>query len=141
MSKFNSFMKGSVKAAEEVKLKLERFPEEIILRPLTAGEADKINERCFVNKAGRKGKQERSFDVVAYNRGICSASIIYPDLNDVALQDSYGVRGAEQLYSDMFLFGESAQILEKVTEISGLDETLDDDIEEAKNLSTEDQMK
>ncbi|WJY27478.1 phage tail assembly chaperone [Sporosarcina trichiuri] len=133
MSKFNAFMKGSVKAAEEVKMKLDRFPEEIVLRPLTAGEADKINERCFVNKTGRKGKQERSFDVVRYNRGVCSASIIYPDLNDAALQESYGVRGAEELYAEMFLFGESAQILEKVTEISGLNESLDDDIEEAKN--------
>ena len=133
MSKFNAFMKGNIKPAEDVKLKLERFGEEITLRPLTAGEADKINERCFVNKTGRKGKQERTFDVVAYNRGICAASIVFPDLNDADLQESFGVRGAENLYSEMFLLGESTQILTKVTEISGLDESADDEIEEAKN--------
>lgn len=133
MSKFQSFMKDKVKQAEEVKLKLERFPEEIVLRPITAGEADKINERCFVNKTGRKGKQERSFDVVAYNRGVSVSSMVFPDLNSEELQDSYGVRGAENLYSVMFLFGESAKILEKVTEISGLDDDINDDIEEVKN--------
>lgn len=133
MSKFNAFMKGNIKPAEDVTLKLDRFDEAVILRPLTAGEADKINDRCFVNKPGKKGKQERSFDVVAYNRGICAASIVHPDLNDAKLQESFSVRGAENLYSEMFLLGESTQILEKVTEISGLDTSIDDDIEEAKN--------
>lgn len=133
MSKFTAFLKGNVKAAEDVKLKLERFGEDVILRPLTAGEADKINETCFVNKVGKKGKQERVFDVVKYNRGICAASVVYPDLNDVELQDSYEVRGADNLYSKMFLLGESTQILNEVTEISGLNESIEDDIEEAKN--------
>lgn len=133
MSKFNAFMKGNVKETETVKLKLDRFPEAIELRPLTAGEADKINEKCFVNKPGLKGKQERVFDVVKYNRGINTASIVYPDLNDVELQESYGVRGAENLFSVMFYLGEAAQILEKVTEISGIGGSLTEDIEEAKN--------
>lgn len=133
MSNFKAFMKGNVKEVENVSLKLDRFDEAIVLRPLTAGEADAINERCFVNKPGRKGRQERVFDVVKYNRGVCSASIVYPDLNDSELQESYGVRGAENLYSELFLLGESTQILEKVTDISGLDTNINDDIEEAKN--------
>ena len=133
MSKFKAFMKSNAKAAEEVSLKLDRFDEAIVLRPLTAGEADKITDRCFINKPGKKGKQERTFDAVAYNRGICTASIIYPDLQDADLQNDYGVRGAEDLYANMFLLGESTQILEKVTEISGLGETINEDIEEAKN--------
>lgn len=133
MSKFSSFMKGKVKPAETVELKLDRFDEPIQLRALTAGEADEINARCFVNKPGAKGKQERIFDVVKYNRGVCVASIVYPDLNDAELQESYGVRGAENLYSEMFLLGEASLILEKVTEISGLDTSINDDIEEAKN--------
>lgn len=133
MSKFNAFMKGNVKEQETVKLKLDRFEEPIELRPLTSGEADKINDRCFVNKPGKKGKQERVFDVVKYNRGINTASIVYPDLNDAELQESYGVRGAENLFSEMFLLGEAAQILEKVTEISGIGGSLNEDIEEAKN--------
>ncbi|MED4377987.1 phage portal protein [Schinkia azotoformans] len=133
MSKFKAFMKGNVKEAENVSLKLDRFDEAIVLRPLSSGEADAISDRCYKNKLGRKGKQERVFDVVRYNREICVASMVYPDLNDSELQDSYGVRGADKLYNEIFYLGEATQILEKVTELSEIDVTLDEEIEEAKN--------
>jgi hypothetical protein len=133
MSKFKAFLKGNVKETENAPLKLDRFSEAIILRPLSSGEADLINDRCFKNRPGKKGKQERVFDVVKYNRELCVASIVHPDLNDKELQESYGVLGADNLYSKMFYLGEVNQILEKVTEISGLDQSIDDDIEEAKN--------
>lgn len=133
MSKLNAFLKGNVKQTENALLKLERFDEAIILRPLPSGEADKITDRCYANKPGKKGKQERVFDVVKYNREICIASIVFPDLNDAGLQESYEVRGADTLYSNMFLLGEANQILEKVTELSGIGEDINDHIEEAKN--------
>ncbi|TCJ01491.1 phage tail assembly chaperone [Cytobacillus praedii] len=133
MSKFKAFLKGNVKEAEQATLKLDRFDEAIILRPLSSGEADLISDRCYKNKPGRKGKQERVFDAIRYNREICVASVVHPDLNDSELQDSYGVRGADNLFSELFLLGEANQILEKVTEISGIDTTFDEEIEEAKN--------
>lgn len=133
MSKFKSFLKGNVKETQNASLKLERFDEAIVLRPLSSGEADGINERCFKNKPGKGGKQERVFDVIKYNRELCVASLVHPDLNDVDLQDSYGVRGAENVYSVMFYLGEANKILEKITEISGIDVSMDDEIEEAKN--------
>lgn len=133
MSNFKAFMKENVRQAEPVELKLERFSEAIKLRPLTSTESDAINERCFKNKPGRKGRQERVFDPVAYNRGISVASIVYPDLNDTELQKSYGVRGAEQLFGVMFWVGEASQISEKVSEISGLEYALEDEVEEVKN--------
>jgi hypothetical protein len=133
MSKFKAFLKGNVKAVENASLKLDRFSEDIVLRPLSSGESDVINDRCFKNRPGKGGKQERVFDLVKYNREISIASVVYPDLNDKELQESYGVLGADNLYSDMFLLGEANQILEKVTEISGLGKTMDEEIEEAKN--------
>jgi hypothetical protein len=133
MSKFKAFLKGNVKVVENASLKLDRFTEDIILRPLSSGESDVINDRCFKNRPGKGGKQERVFDVVKYNREISIASMVYPDLNDKELQESYGVLGADNLYSEMFLLGEANQILEKVTDISGLGKTMDEEIEEAKN--------
>jgi hypothetical protein len=120
MSKFKSFLKGNVKQTENASLKLERFDEAIILRPLSSGEADSINERCFKNKPGKGGKQERVFDVIKYNRELCVASLVFPDLNDSDLQASYGVLGAENLYSVMFYLGEANKILEKISEIRAL---------------------
>lgn len=133
MSKLNSFLKGNVKQIENETLKLERFAEAIVLRSLGSGEGDAISDQSFKNKPGKKGKQERVFDAVKYNRDICVASIVHPDLDDAELQESYGVRGADNLYSAMFSLGEANNILEKVTELSGLDEDINDDIDKAKN--------
>ncbi|MGM7683547.1 phage tail assembly chaperone [Cytobacillus sp. Hm23] len=133
LSKFKSFLKGNAKEVENASLKLDRFEEAIILRPLSSGEADLINERCFKNKPGRGGKQERVFDVVRYKRDLCVASIVFPDLNDKELQESYGVLGADNLYQKMFLLGEATQILEKASDISGITKSMDDLVEEAKN--------
>lgn len=126
-------MKENVAEAELIELPLSRFSEPLKLRAVPSEEADLINDRCFKNVAGKRGRQERVFDPVAYNRRINVAAIVYPDLNDTELQQSYGVRGAEALYGKMFLAGETTLISEKVQEISGLDETLEDQVDEAKN--------
>lgn len=130
---FQSFLKGNVAETANVSVKIARFPEEIVLRPLLSEEAEAIQDRSFKNVSGKKGKQERTFDVVRYNRDVCAASFVFPDLNDKELQNSYGVLGAGNLFSKMFYVGESSQILEKVTEISEIDKSTDDEIEEAKN--------
>lgn len=132
MSKFKSFLKGNVKEIENASLKLDRFDEAIVLRPLSSGEADKINDRCFRNKPGKNGKQERVFDGVKYSRELAVASIVHPDLNDKELQESYGTLGADNLYSKMFYLGEANKILEKITEISETSNSMDEEIEEAK---------
>lgn len=41
--------------------------------------------------------------------------------------------GAQELYGEMFNWGENALILEAITEASGLNTNVNDKIEEAKN--------
>lgn len=132
MSKLKAFLKGNYKELENTSLTLERFGEDIILRPLFE-ESETIQESCFQNKPGKKGKQERVFNSIKYNREVCVASIVHPDLNSTELQDDLGVRGADKAFLKLFSLGERTQILEKVTEINGLDEDANDEIEEAKN--------
>lgn len=132
MSNLKAFLKGSYKELENDSIKLDRFEEEIILRPL-GDESEKIQEGCFQNKAGKKGKQERVFNVVKYNREICVASIVHPDLTSAELQEDLGVRGADNAYLKLFSLGERNQILEKVTEINGIGQDINEEIEEAKN--------
>ena len=52
---------------------------------------------------------------------------------DKELQDSYGTMGASELFGTMFNWGESALILEAVTELSGINQTFQDKVDEAKN--------
>ena len=119
VSGLQAFLKQNKKGEETKDVLLPSFEEPVKIRVLSAREADLINDRCFVNKPGRNGRQERVFDGVKYNREICIASIVVPDLNDKELQDSYG--------------GESALILEAVTELSGINQTFQDKVDEAKN--------
>lgn len=132
MSKFKSFLKGNYKELENETIKLARFDEDLILRPL-GEESESIMESCFHNKPGKKGKQERTFNAVKYNREICVASIVHPDLTSTELQEDLGIRGADNAYLKLFSLGERNQILERVMEINGLDESADDEIEQAKN--------
>lgn len=132
MSKLTAFLKGNYKELKNESLTLERFGEDVILRPL-GEESETIQESCFQNKSGRKGKQERVFNAVKYNREVCVASIVHPDLTSTELQEDLGVRGADSAFLKLFSLGERNQILEKVTEINGLDDDINDDIEEAKN--------
>lgn len=133
MSEFKAFLKGNVDEVITEELRLERFSEAIVLRPLSADEGDRITKMCYVNKPGKKGKQERDFDAPKYNREICIAAIVYPDLNNTELQDSYGVKGASNLYSKLFYLGEANEILQKVMDISGFNSSIDEEIEKAKN--------
>lgn len=132
MSNLKSFLKGNYKELDNADVKLDRFEVPVILRPLFE-ESETIQENCFYNKPGKKGKQERAFNVVKYNRDICVASIVQPDLHSTELHTDLGVIGADKAYLKLFSLGERTQILEKVTELNGLDETGDDVVEEAKN--------
>lgn len=132
MSKLKAFLKGSYEELENTTLKLDRFEEDVELRPLF-DESEKIQENCFQNKAGKKGKQERVFNVTKYNRDLCIASIVHPDLNSAELQEDLGVRGADNAYLKLFSLGERNQILEKVTELNGIGKDINEEIEEAKN--------
>lgn len=132
MSNLKAFLKGNYQELENDSLKLERFQEDIILRPL-GDESEAIQESCFQNKAGKKGKQERVFNVVKYNRDLCVAAVIHPDLHSAELQEDLGVRGADNAFLKLFSLGERNQILEKVTEMNGIGQDINEEIEEVKN--------
>lgn len=133
MGKFRSFFKENVKQIENEEVQLKRFDEPIIIRAVTAKENSAITDRCYVNKAGAGGKQERKFDVARYNREFCIAAIVSPNLNDVELQESWGVRGADAVFNELFSAGESTAVLEAATRLSGVGTSLKEKIEEAKN--------
>ncbi len=72
-------------------------------------------------------------DAGQYLASLAAACTVYPDLNDRALQDSYGVLGAQELLRAMLTAGEYAAYLDKVQEVCGFTRTMQDEVEEAKN--------
>ena len=60
-------------------------------------------------------------------------AVVYPDLNDKELQDSWGVMDAKELINAMLLPGEYNVLLQAIQQLNGWDLSLDDIKEEAKN--------
>lgn len=59
--------------------------------------------------------------------------VVFPNLKDAQLQESYGVLGAERLIKKMLTSGEYSELLEKVLEVNGFDKDMDELVVEAKN--------
>lgn len=108
-------------------------PIEWELQRIDAETDDSIRRSCMrqVKRNGRAVSSE--LDTTSYIAKLCVATVVFPDLNDKELQDSYGVMGGEALLKKMLSVGEYADLSAKVTEVNGFDTSTEDLVEEAKN--------
>lgn len=90
-------------------------------------------KRALITQGKRKGQYNTDFDHFKYQRLLTVESIVYPNLNDKELQDSYGVFGADELLSKMLTIGEVAEAAKAAQEVNGYDTELDELVEEVKN--------
>lgn len=102
------------------------------IKPLTTREAEAIRQDCSSCIRTEQGMQtELSGDFVAR---LCAAAVVYPDLKDAALQDSYGVYTPHDLLLELLDSpGEFNALAGFVREQSGLDVSIRQLSEEAKN--------
>ena len=71
---------------------------------------------------GRKGQFTKDTDFDKYVGLLTVECVVFPNLNDAELQNSYGVMGADALLKKMLKPGEYADLLAKVQEINGFNE-------------------
>ncbi|MBR2383053.1 MAG: phage portal protein [Anaerotignum sp.] len=76
------------------------------IRPMSQRENEDIWLRC--------GEDEKR-----YEGAVLAESVVFPDLKDAALQNSYGVVGAERLLKKLLLAGEYDRLRMAVEEING----------------------
>lgn len=140
-SKFSAFMAQNVEKIENKKVVVStRFkdedgnPVEWEIRAIMQDENEDIQRKCFVTNTvvGQRGAYSRELDQVKYTSALMAASVVYPDLNNAELQDSYGVKTPEALLKKMLLPIELGTLAEAVTSFSQLNEE-EKLIEEAKN--------
>ena len=142
MSNFSAFMKKNKVAKHNTMYAATKSlrdendkPLEWELKPLTTKENDAIRDECTreVPVPGKKGQYRMKIDMSAYQAKLICASIVFPDLNDKELQDSYGVMTPEDLLMEMIDDpAEYSDLSMKVQEISGF-ETLQEEVDKAKN--------
>lgn len=78
------------------------------IRPMSQRENEDIWRRC--------GEDEKR-----YEGAVLAESVVFPDLKDAKLQNSYGVAGAERLLGRLLLAGEYERLRQAVEEINGGD--------------------
>lgn len=114
----------------------EKKPMEWEIKTITSTEDEALRKSCMkkVPVPGKRNQYQRETDYDAYLGKLAVACTVFPNLNDAALQDSYKVMGADTLLKTMLTPGEYADYLAKVQEICGFDTSLQDEVDEAKNL-------
>jgi hypothetical protein len=143
MSKFSSFFRDSAATLENKKIVVsERFtddkgkPELWEIRPVSFREVTQLRAESQKKASVKSGKRSASVDIPDDDKlrlRFAVAATVYPDLNDKELQDSYAVKGAEALLSEMLTSAEMDYYVDIVQQVSGYDMGLEDKIAEAKN--------
>lgn len=141
MSNLTGFLAGNVEKRENKKIVVSnRFknkdgkPIHWVIKSITAEEDEAIRKQCTKNVpiVGKKNQYRQEFDANTYLTKLASVAVIYPDLNNVELQNSYGVMGAEQLIKKMLYRDEFDYLTEQLMENAEI-EDINDLVEEAKN--------
>lgn len=99
------------------------------VKPMTQAQFREYQKQSM-SKIGKKGAD---FDVAKFNLLMVAGQTVYPNFNDKTLLDKTGCALATELITKKLLSGEIAELAKEIQRISGFDNDLDEDIEEAKN--------
>lgn len=143
MSGLSAFMAQNAIKVENVKyVASKRFvdedtkkPMEWELRAMTSDEDEMLRRECMrkVQVPGKRGQYTAELDSNLYVGKMVARCVVFPNLNDKELQDSYNVMGADALLKKMLIGGEYTDLIVQVQKINGFEESIDDMVEDAKN--------
>lgn len=102
-----------------------------VFKKLSIDEYERIRAECTSINFADKGKTK--FNNTLFNKKFVCNSVVEPNLNNAELQDSYGVKKAEDLVTLMFdNAGEYYNLLGYLLEVNGF-KSVGEYAEEAKN--------
>lgn len=109
-------------------------PIEWELRALTNDEIDDLQKRCTKNVPVKGAREyQKVFDRDKFNVDFTLKSVVFPNLNDEALQTNRGVIGAEALLKDLLTPGELMDLYLAASEASDFQTGMEDKIKAVKN--------
>ena len=106
------------------------IPEPFKIRSITQDEADAILKQSTRTIRTRNQTTETTVDNQDFNRRLVVAATMEPNFSATELCEAYGVMDPKLVPGKMLLSGEFSRLLGAILEISGLEESLE---EEAKN--------
>lgn len=139
MDQFTAFLAENVEKLDNKKVVIsKRFkdakgkPIEWEIKAITCEENEELQRRAMVQKKNAQGQLVREMDQIKYTALLLAESVVYPDLHNAKLQDSYGVKTPEALLKKMLYPREESLLATEVMEFSQLDD-LAERVDEAKN--------
>ncbi|MDD2401697.1 MAG: phage portal protein [Clostridia bacterium] len=104
-------------------------PVPFTIKPIT----QKENEQLIKKYTKKDKKGQEIFNRTEYVQAMTASAVIFPDLKNAELQKAYDVLGETELLKTMLYAGEYAELAQAAQKLSGLDDDINEDIEEAKN--------
>lgn len=141
MEALSFFLAGNVEKRENRKVSVsDRFRDkngrtvQWEIRSISAAEDEQIRKACTRQTPvpGKKGQYTQTFDANAYLAKLAVAAVVYPDLNNAELQNSYGAMGAEQLVKAMLYKDEFDRLADALVDAADM-EDINELVDEAKN--------
>ena len=142
MSNLSAFLAQNVEQEENIKyvaskrfLGEDKKPVEWELQSVTSEADESLRKSCTkkVLVPGKKNQYTQETDFEKYLGLLAVKCIVFPNLNDAELQNSYGVMGGDAALKAMLKPGEYQDLLKKVQEINGFDIGLEELVDEVKN--------
>ena len=105
------------------------------IRCITSTEDEALRKSCTkrVQVPGKRGQFTQETDYNLYLGKLAATCTIYPNLDDMELQNSYNAMGADTLLKNMLSPGEYSDYLIKIQEVNGFEVNFEEKVEEAKN--------
>lgn len=143
MSNLSQFFKKNKKVKENTKYAATKSlvdeagkPLEWEIKAISTRENDDIRDACTIEVpvTGKNGVYRSKLNSSKYGAKMIAASVVFPDLYNKELQDSYGVSTPEDLVRELVdNAGEYADFLQFIQTFNGFDSSLEDVVDEAKN--------
>lgn len=143
MSDLSRFLKKNKKLKENVQYAVTKSltdekgqPLLWEIRPLTSKETNRLTDECTFQEQvpGKPNVFRNKINSTKLLQKMMVASVVFPNLNDKDLQDSYGVMTPEELITEMVDDpGEYNNFGKYLNKLNGFNEGINEKVEEAKN--------
>lgn len=134
MGKLQEFLMESDIRIEKTEVSISPFPFPFVIQSITEEENKAIRKSCQRSSFDKRTRQKQTeTDTDLYNNRLIAACCVEPNFKDAALQEKYGVRGAEDLINRILNPGQYTDLLLAIQEINGFTDDMNDLREEAKN--------
>lgn len=102
----------------------------VTIKALDGDKYSSFQQLCIENPNSAK---KRRFNTKRFHELICVECLVEPNLKDAEFIKAAGVPDSTRLLYRCFLAGEIATIAENVLKLSGFDQDVEEEMEEAKN--------